>query len=56
MISSYAINDADQSDSADEPDPLPLTAGFFRPDHDPPLHNIHAKRPITNYQLLLPLD
>ncbi|MEK7440122.1 MAG: hypothetical protein AABZ78_04945 [Chloroflexota bacterium] len=54
MVFSLAINDTDQPDSADEPDPSPLTAGFFRPDHDPPLLNLQP--PITNYQLLFPLD
>jgi hypothetical protein len=39
MIFFQATNDTDQSDSTDEPDPSPHLAGFFRPDHDPPLLN-----------------
>lgn len=54
MIFSYATNDNDQPDSADEPDPSPLTAGFFRPDHDPPLLNLQLL--ITDYCSLLSID
>jgi hypothetical protein len=54
MIFSLTINDTDQSDpdAADEPDPS--TAGFFRPDHDPPLLNLQSL--IINLYSLFPLD
>ena len=53
MTSPLSISSIDQNDS-DEPDPSSPLAGFFRPDHDPPLLNPHSL--ILNLYSLLPLD